>query len=138
MGVLGSDLRALEVLMRRAVVALRQRGTLAGLPLARRRLAASDAAVECTGLDLLVDELHRGVDALLGRPADLRLVRDREVPADVLEESALGAREVVRIVGEPLHRLLARGKDRAAMLELRLNARIGIDQILDRAVDRSG
>ena len=58
---LRGDLRALEVLVRRAVVALRQRRALARLALARRRLAAGDAAVERAGLDLLVDELDRRV-----------------------------------------------------------------------------
>src|SRR5438045_1154822 len=79
---LRGDLRALEMLVRRAVVALRQRRALAGLALAGRRLAAGDASVERAGLDLLVDELDGRVHAFLDRPAHLRLVRDREVAPD--------------------------------------------------------
>src|SRR4051794_11678135 len=136
--VLGGDLRPLEMLVRRAVVALGKRRTLARLPLARGRLAAGDAAVEGACLDLLVDELHRCSHALLDRPADLRLVRDREVAADVLEQGPLRPREVVRVVGKALHRLLARKQDLAPVLELGVHARIRIDEILDGAVDRPG
>ena len=50
------DLAALEVLMRGAVLALRQRRALARLALAGRRPAAGHAAVERTGLDLVLDE----------------------------------------------------------------------------------
>src|SRR5207247_2418569 len=78
---LGSDLGALEVLVRRTVVALRQRGALARLALARRRPAAGHTAVERTGLDLALDERDRGRDALAHRPGDLRLACDREVAA---------------------------------------------------------
>src|SRR5690242_3013420 len=71
----GGDARALEVLVRRAVLPLRQRRPLAGLPLARGRATARNAAVEGAGLDLLLDELDRGGDALVDRPGDLRLAR---------------------------------------------------------------
>src|SRR4051812_47591133 len=60
----GSCLRALEMLVRRAVVALGERRPLAGLALAGRRAAAGDAAVERAGLDLLLDEADCGADAL--------------------------------------------------------------------------
>src|SRR5215218_1509397 len=50
------SLAALEMLMRGAVVAVRQRRSLAGLPLARRRAATGDTAVERSGLDLLLHE----------------------------------------------------------------------------------
>src|SRR3954452_7385969 len=103
---LGGDL-ALEMLVRRAVVALRQRRALAGLALARRRAAAGDAAVEGARLDLALDEPDRRRDALAHGPGDLRLARDREVAADVLEERPVGLREVERVLGEALHRLLA-------------------------------
>ena len=53
------------MLVRRAVVAVRERRALARLALARRRVAARDAAVERAGLDLLLDEPDRGVDALV-------------------------------------------------------------------------
>src|SRR3954452_21459923 len=85
-GRLGGDLRTLEVLVRRAVVALRQRGALARLALAGRRAAAGNAAVEPAGFDLLLDELDRRGDALRHGPGHLRLDGDREVPPDVLEE----------------------------------------------------
>src|SRR4051794_17284456 len=58
----GCCLRPLEMLVRRAVVAFRQRRALAGLALARRRAAAGDAAVERAGLDLLLDEGDGGAD----------------------------------------------------------------------------
>src|SRR5262245_37339984 len=105
---LGSGGFGFEVLVRRAVVAVRQRRALARLALARRRAAACNAAVERARFDLLVDERRRGVHALRDRPRDLRLARDREVAADVLEERAVGLREIERILGKAFHRLLAR------------------------------
>src|ERR687894_3310194 len=57
LGRLGRDPGGLEVLVRRAVLAIRQRRALARLPLARRRVAARDPAVERARLDLLLDEL---------------------------------------------------------------------------------
>src|SRR5918911_4491438 len=95
------------MLMRRAVLAVRQRRPLARLALARGRAAARDAAVERAGLDLRLDERDGRRDALRHRPRDLRLRRDREVAADVLEERPLGLREVERVGRETLHRLLA-------------------------------
>src|SRR4051812_10896969 len=49
----GGDDGAFEVLVARAVVALRQRRPLARLPLAGGGATAGDAAVECALLDLL-------------------------------------------------------------------------------------
>src|SRR3989442_12482824 len=106
--------------MARAVVAVRQRRALTGLALARRRATAGDAAVECAGLDLLLDEVHRGVDSLRHCPGDLSLHRDREVAPDVLEKRLIGLGEVVRICGESLHRPLGRGEYLSAVLQLRL------------------
>src|SRR4051794_13185461 len=57
------DLRGLEVLVRRAVVAVGQRRALARLALPRRRPAARHAAVERAGLDLALDERGRGGEA---------------------------------------------------------------------------
>ena len=114
---------ALEVLVRRAVVAFRERRALARLALARRRAATRDAAVECAGLDLFLDERHRRVDALRHRPRDLRLHGDREEAANVLEERLVGLREVVRIGREPFHRPFARGEHVAPVLELRARRR---------------
>ena len=93
--------------------------------------------VERAGLDLLLDEADRGIDALVDRPGDLRLHGDREVAPDVLEERPVRLGEVVRICGEPLHRPLARREHLAAVLELRLAVDVRVDQILDRAIDRS-
>src|SRR5689334_8353498 len=103
-----------EVLVTRAVVAVRERRPLARLALAGRRAAAGDAAVERAGLDLLLDELDRRIDPLRHGPRDLRLAGDREVAADVLEERPVGLREIERVGREPLHRRLARGEDCAA------------------------
>src|SRR5439155_12244878 len=69
---------ALEMLVARAVVAVRERRALAGLALPRRRTAARDPAVEGTCLDLLLDEAHRGFDSLGHGPRHLGLHRDRE------------------------------------------------------------
>src|SRR5919204_2638048 len=55
----GGDLAALEVLVRRAVVALGEGRALARLPLTGRRPAPRDAAVQRAGLDLLLDERRR-------------------------------------------------------------------------------
>ncbi len=130
--------RGLEVLVRGAVLALGQRRALARLALARRRAAAGDAAVERAGLDLLLDVLDRRADSPRDRPVHLRLVRDREVAADVLEERPLRLREVARILGEPLDRVLTRGEDCAASLELRLAVGVGLDQVLHGPVDGPG
>src|SRR5207247_10507402 len=99
--LLRRDFVPLEVLVRRAVVPCGQRRALAGLALARRRLAPCDAAVERPGLDLLLDEGNRGGNALLDGPGHLGLRRDREVPPDVLEERPVRLGKVERILGEP-------------------------------------
>src|SRR5437773_12201932 len=99
------------MLVRRAVLALGQRRALAWLPLASCRPAACDAAVEGACVDLLLDEFDRGRDAFVDCPGNLRLRRDRKVAANVLEEGAIGICEVVRILGQALHRLLARRED---------------------------
>ncbi len=127
----------LEVLVRRAVVAAGERRSLARLALARRRVAAGDAAVEEPGLDLLLDEGRCRADAFANRPRDLCLRGDREVPADVGEERAVGAGKVVRVLGEPRHRPLALDEHGAAVLELILAGGVWIDEILDGAIDHS-
>src|SRR6478735_8686044 len=131
------SLPALEVLMRGAVVAVRQRGPLAGLALTGRRAATSDAAVEGSRLDLLLDEADCRLDALGHGPGDLRLHGDGEIAADVLEEGAIRLCEVVRIRGQALHRPLTGRQDVPAVLEVRLLVDVGVDQVLDRAIDRS-
>ena len=70
-------------------------------------------------------------------PGDLGLRRDREVAPDVGEQGTVGAREVVRILGEASHRPLALEKHRAAVVDLLVARRVRVDEVLDRAVDRS-
>src|SRR5207247_2568827 len=125
------DGRALEVLVRRAVVAVRERRALARLAFARRGTAAHDSSVERSGLDLLLDEGDRRGDALVHCPRDLRLAGDGEVAADVLEEGAGRVREIERILCQSLHRLLARVEDGAAVLELGILIHVRIDQVLN-------
>src|SRR3954469_9710453 len=103
--------------MRRAVVALGERRALARLALPRGRPAASNAAVEGAGLDLALDERDRRGDAFPHGPCDLRLARDREVAADVLEERAVGLGEVERVFRQPLHRLFAGPQHVAPVLD---------------------
>src|SRR5262249_61401111 len=114
---------------------LRERRALARLPLARRRSAAGDPAVERARLVLGLYERDRGTDALLNRPGDLGLLRDREVAANVPEQGLVRIRGVVRIAREALHRLLTCLQDGAPVLQLRLRVGVRVDQILDRAVD---
>src|SRR5688572_29085959 len=109
--------RSLEVLVRGAVVAARKRRPLARLALAGRRLAACDAPVEQPGFELGLDERDSRVHALAHRPGDMGLCRDREVAADVLEEGAIRAREVVRVLGQARHRLLALAQHGTAVLD---------------------
>src|SRR5262245_5277579 len=125
------------MLVRRAVVPAGKRRSLAGLPLARRRVTAGDAAVEESRLDLLLDERGRSADTFTNGPGDLRLRRDREVAPDVREEGPVGAREVVRILGEPGHRALAFDDHLAPVDDLLLARDVRVDEVLDRAVDRS-
>src|SRR3954451_12823499 len=126
-----------QVLVRGAVVALGKRCPLARLALPRRRAAARDAAVERTGLDLLLDEALCRLHTLRDRPRNVRLAGDREVAADVLEERAVRLREVERIGGETLHRVLARLENGAPRLDLRVAVAVRIDHVLDRPVNGS-
>ncbi len=123
--------------MRRAVITVGKRCALAGLALAGCRLATRYATIESTGLDLLLNELAGRADSLLYCPADLRLHGDRVVATNVLEEGTIGLGEVVRIGGQANHRLLTGREHGTPELELLLGVGIGIDEILDRAVDRS-
>src|SRR3954470_17441226 len=131
------DFGSLEMLMRRTVVALGQRRALARLALARRRVAAGDAALERAVLDLLLDEADRGVDAVRHGPGDLRLHRDREIAADVLEERLVGLREIVRVGCQPLHRPLAGREHLTAVLELCVVIHVRVHEVLDRPIDRA-
>src|SRR4249919_3102633 len=111
------------MLVRRAVVAVGQRRALARLALACRHATAGDAAVKRARLDLALDERNRRRDALAYGPGDLRLARDGEIAAEILEQGPVGLREVERILGQPLHRLLACLEHLAPVL----HAGLGVD-----------
>src|SRR6476661_3298572 len=115
------------MLMRGAVVTIRQRRSLTGLALARGGATAGNTSVESACLDLLLDEPNRGIDTLADGPGDLCLHRDREEPPDVLEQGAIGLREVVRIRSEPLHRPLTRREHLATVLEVGISVHVGVD-----------
>src|SRR5258708_4164473 len=136
-GESGGDFGAFEMLVGGAVVAFGQRCALAGLALARGRVAVGDAPLERAGLDLLLDEEDCRADPFVYGPGNLSLNGDRKVATDVLEKGTIRLREVVRVGGEALHRALARGQDLATVLELRRRVGVRIDQVLDRAIDRS-
>ncbi len=123
--------------MRGAVVASWQRCSLAGLSLARRRLAPAHASVEQPGLELRLDERDGGRDPLAYRPSDLRLRGDGEVASDVVEERPVRPREVVRVLGQARHRLLALAQHGSAELEPRVVIHVRVDQILDAAINGS-
>ena len=66
------------MLVRRAVVAFRERRALAGLPFPRRSSAACDATVQRTCLDLLLDEGNGRGYAFVKLGAIPRAVEDAE------------------------------------------------------------
>src|SRR5919197_2148516 len=129
--------RRFEVLVGGAVLAVGQRCALARLALAGRRATARDTAVEGAGLDLGLDELDCGADALAHGPRDLRLAGDGEVAPDVLEERSVGVREVARVLRQAFDSVLAGGQDFAAVLELLLRVDVRVDQVLDGAINGS-
>src|SRR5438105_12991588 len=137
-GSSGGDAGALEVLVRRAVVALGQRGSLTGLALARRRAAPGDAAVQGAGLDLLLDEGRCSGDPFLHGPGDFSLRGDREIPPNVLEESPVRLGEIERILGQPLHGLLAMLEHGAPVFELDGRSYVRVDQVPNRPIVSSG
>src|SRR5688572_22456422 len=131
-GPLRGDRRGLlEMLVRRAVVATGERRPLARLSLAGSRVAAGDPTVQEPRLDLLLDERRGGAESFLHRPGDLRLRGDREVTPDVRKERAVGACEVVRILGQARHRPLAFHEDSAPVVDLLFAGRVRVDEILD-------
>src|SRR4051794_27993676 len=122
--------RLLQVLVARAVLLARQRRALAGLALARRGAARGERAL-AVALDLVLDELVRDRERLVDRVVDARLLGDREVAADLLEEAPRRLREVAGILREALDRLLARAQHAAAGLVRADGVRMRIDRILD-------
>src|SRR6185295_9450195 len=91
----------LQMRVRRAVLTARQRRALAGLALAGGCAAAGVGLVQPVELDL--DRGPGQADHALDRVEHARLLGDREVAADLLEEAAGGLREVARIAREPLN-----------------------------------
>src|SRR6185437_2575507 len=91
-----------EVLVGGAVAVVRQRHALAGRALARggatlrRRAADGGIALVRVQRDVLLRELHVAADDLV----HVRLRRHREVVANIGEQRALGAREVVAVGGQ--------------------------------------
>src|ERR671918_1320557 len=99
----------LEVLVRGAVLAARQRHALARGTPARAGVAADRAAIERHTLaELAVHVLRCQLHVLLAHAKDPQLVCHREVVAHVLEERADWLREVVPVERQALHRRLAR------------------------------
>src|SRR5918911_1037673 len=72
-----------EMLVRGAVLAIRQRRALARLALARGRPAARRGALAAS-LQLLVDVGDRALDVVVDHAVDARLLRDREEMADLV------------------------------------------------------
>src|SRR5881227_2871132 len=100
----------LEVLVRRAVLAARQRHPLAGGALARARVAGERRAVEAHAFLLaLVDVLAGDPDVTVDRAVYAHLGRHREVEPNVVEERSRRPREVVPVGGETLEGRLTRG-----------------------------
>src|SRR4051812_32771549 len=95
----------LEVLVRRAVLATRQRDALARRALARARVAAEWAAVDGESLPLAPrDVLGRDRHVAIDDAVDAHLARHGEVNPDVVEERARRTSEVVPVVCEPAER----------------------------------
>src|SRR5918999_3609551 len=102
----------LEMLVRRAVLAAGQRYALAGGPLAGAGVAAQWAAVEGhAGLGLAVDVVRGQLDMAFDNPEDADLLRHREVPPHVVEESLHRLGEVVTVECQALHGRLASAKE---------------------------
>lgn len=125
------------MLVRRAEVPPGERRSLACLALAGSGVATGDSAIQKAGFDLLLDEACRSADPFSNGPRDLSLSGNRKIASNVGEERSIRACEVVRIVREASHCVLALEKHRTTVLELRRLASVGIDQVFDRAIDRS-
>src|SRR3954447_372543 len=96
------------MLVGRAVLGARQRDALAGGALAGGGVAAEWAAVEGDALSgLCVHVIDGERDVMLDDSVDVHLAAHGEQAANVVEERAHWAREVVAICGEPLHGRLA-------------------------------
>ena len=123
----------LEMRVRRAVLAARQRRALAGLALAGGGAAAGVGLVQPVELDL--DRCPGQADHALDRVEDARLLGDREVAADLLEEAAGGLREVARIAREPLHGRLRRLEHAPTRLGHTDGVRMRIDEVFELEIE---
>src|SRR3954454_19095550 len=105
------------MLVRRAVLAARQRHALAGGALAGARMAAQRAAVERDPLALaVVHELGGDPHVAFDHAVDAHLLRHREEDAYVVEERARRPGEVVAVARETLERALARLEEMLTVL----------------------
>src|SRR3954465_11732699 len=105
------------MLVRRAVLAARQRHALAGGALAGARMAAQRAAVERDPLALaVVHELGGDPHVAVDHPVDAHLLRHREEDAYVVEERPRRPREVVAVAREALESALPRLKEMLPIL----------------------
>ena len=98
-----------QMRVRRAVLALGHRAALARLALARERAAAAEQIAAT--LELGLGGLDDARDDLIDRDVHARLLRDREVAPDLLEEAARRAGEVAGVGSEPFDRGLTGGQD---------------------------
>src|SRR3954451_14972916 len=127
----------LEVLVRRAVLAARQRHPLARRALARARVAGERRAVEAHAfllapVDVLAGDLHIAID----RPVHPHLTRHREVEPDVVEQRARRSREVVPVGGETLEGRLTRAEERLPVLRDAPVA-VFLDQRCELSIERA-
>src|SRR4051812_1925610 len=115
--------------MGRAVLAVGQRGALAGLALAGGRLAAGHALA--VPLDLLEDVGDGGTDVTVDRVVGPWRVGGREEVPNLVEQAMWRLREVVGIASQPLDRR-RRGLQHAG-LAIRYGNRFRVrnDEILD-------
>src|SRR4051794_41786224 len=101
------------MLVRRAVLAARQRHALAGGALSGARMAAQRAAVERDSLALaVVHELGGDPHVVVDHPVHAHLLRHREEDAYVVEERARRPREVVAVAPAAPGRALARPEEK--------------------------
>ncbi len=108
---LGTVEALLEVLVRRAVVATRQRLALTGRALARVRAALSRDPVEAGALGHALEERQRQRDVAIDHVPDPALVLDREVHPHLGEQRASRAGEVTAVIGEAPNHFLTGVED---------------------------
>src|SRR5256885_10541370 len=97
----------LEVLVRRAIVAARQRSALARRALAGVGIALRRTAVEADTLGKLLEELGREMEVRLDHAPDEQLVLHGEVRPHLVEERAGRTGEIAPVIGQAANRALA-------------------------------